>query len=119
MVPTTDLLFLRLMWALPWALLARYVASYHFSLFPPPFIVCRALKVLSPTLYVTPQGVAKEASDIIITDDNFSSIVKAISWGRNIYDSIAKFLVFQVTFCSLVGYTPVRWTCSSVELQSV
>jgi len=42
-------------------------------------------------------GVAKEASDIIITDDNFSSIVKAISWGRNIYDSIAKFLVFQLT----------------------
>eukprot|EP00047_Mylnosiga_fluctuans_P017411 m.61258 g.61258 ORF g.61258 m.61258 type:complete len:1336 (-) comp7066_c0_seq1:118-4125(-) len=42
-------------------------------------------------------GVAKEASDIIITDDNFSSIVKAISWGRNVYDSISKFLVFQLT----------------------
>eukprot|EP00055_Hartaetosiga_balthica_P018791 m.135364 g.135364 ORF g.135364 m.135364 type:complete len:1429 (-) comp9952_c0_seq1:212-4498(-) len=41
--------------------------------------------------------VAKEASDIIITDDNFSSIVKAISWGRNVYDSISKFLVFQLT----------------------
>ena len=42
-------------------------------------------------------GVAKQASDIIITDDNFSSIVKAISWGRNVYDSISKFLVFQLT----------------------
>eukprot|EP00051_Salpingoeca_urceolata_P001296 m.39842 g.39842 ORF g.39842 m.39842 type:complete len:1317 (-) comp11313_c0_seq1:125-4075(-) len=42
-------------------------------------------------------AVAKQASDIIITDDNFSSIVKAISWGRNVYDSISKFLVFQLT----------------------
>ena len=41
--------------------------------------------------------VAKEASDIILTDDNFSSIVKAIMWGRNVYDSIAKFLQFQLT----------------------
>lgn len=41
--------------------------------------------------------VAKNASDIIITDDNFSSIVKAISWGRNVYDSISKFLTFQLT----------------------
>ena len=41
--------------------------------------------------------VAKEASDIILTDDNFSSIVKAVLWGRNVYDSIAKFLQFQLT----------------------
>ncbi|XP_012275647.1 plasma membrane calcium-transporting ATPase 3 isoform X7 [Orussus abietinus] len=41
--------------------------------------------------------VAKEASDIILTDDNFSSIVKAVMWGRNVYDSIAKFLQFQLT----------------------
>lgn len=40
---------------------------------------------------------AKEASDIILTDDNFSSIVKAVMWGRNVYDSIAKFLQFQLT----------------------
>ena len=49
-----------------------------------------------------PQGiagtdVAKEASDIILTDDNFSSIVKAVMWGRNVYDSISKFLQFQLT----------------------
>lgn len=49
-----------------------------------------------------PQGiagtdVAKEASDIILTDDNFTSIVKAVMWGRNVYDSIAKFLQFQLT----------------------
>lgn len=41
--------------------------------------------------------VAKEASDIILTDDNFSSIVKAVKWGRNVYDSISKFLQFQLT----------------------
>lgn len=40
---------------------------------------------------------AKEASDIILTDDNFSSIVKAVMWGRNVYDSISKFLQFQLT----------------------
>ena len=53
--------------------------------------------------------VAKEASDIILTDDNFNSIVKAVMWGRNVYDSIAKFLQFQLTVnvvavvCAFVG----------------
>jgi calcium-translocating P-type ATPase len=41
--------------------------------------------------------VAKGVSDIVITDDNFASIIVAISWGRNVYDCIAKFLVFQLT----------------------
>lgn len=41
--------------------------------------------------------VAKCASDIILLDDNFNSIVKAIVWGRNIYDSVKKFLQFQLT----------------------
>lgn len=36
--------------------------------------------------------IAKQAADIILLDDNFRSIVKAIIWGRNIYDSIKKFL---------------------------
>ena len=34
--------------------------------------------------------VAKEASDIILTDDYFNSIVKAVLWGRNVYDSIGR-----------------------------
>jgi P-type Ca2+ transporter type 2B len=42
-------------------------------------------------------SVAKDASDIILMDDNFSSIVNAIKWGRNVYDSISKFLQFQLT----------------------
>lgn len=41
--------------------------------------------------------VAKEAGDIIITDDNFSSIEKAILYGRTIFKSIRKFLIFQLT----------------------
>jgi P-type E1-E2 ATPase len=36
--------------------------------------------------------VAKEASDIVLLDDNFASIIVAILWGRNIYSSIRKFL---------------------------
>lgn len=38
--------------------------------------------------------VAKEASDIILLDDNFGSIITSIKWGRNVYDSIRKFLQF-------------------------
>ena len=41
--------------------------------------------------------VAKNASDIVIMDDNFKSIVRTVIWGRNIYDSIKKFLQFQLT----------------------
>lgn len=36
--------------------------------------------------------VARDASAIILLDDNFNSIVKAVMWGRNIYDAIRKFL---------------------------
>ena len=36
--------------------------------------------------------VAKEAAGIILLDDNFNSIVTACKWGRNIFDSIRKFL---------------------------
>ena len=46
--------------------------------------------------------IAKEASDIVIMDNNFSSLVVAIIYGRNIYDNIRKFLQFQLTvnFCA-------------------
>jgi len=49
--------------------------------------------------------VAKNASDVIIMDDNFVSIVAAVKWGRCVYDNICKFLQFQltvnITACSL------------------
>ena len=48
--------------------------------------------------------IAKQASDIIIIDNNFTSIVIAIIYGRNIYDNIRKFLQFQlsVNFCACI-----------------
>jgi len=47
--------------------------------------------------------VAKEASDIVILDDNFMSISKAILYGRTIFKSIRKFIIFQLTinFCAV------------------
>ncbi len=53
--------------------------------------------------------VAKEASDIILLDNNFYSITKAILYGRTIFKSIRKFIIFQLTvnfcavFLSIVG----------------
>ncbi len=46
--------------------------------------------------------IAKESSDIIIINNNFSSLLIAIIYGRNIYDNIRKFLQFQLTvnFCA-------------------
>jgi Ca2+-transporting ATPase len=41
--------------------------------------------------------VAKESGDIVIMDDNFSSITNAIRYGRTIFKSIRKFIVFQLT----------------------
>jgi len=46
---------------------------------------------------ITGTEVAKEASDIILLDDNFASIITAIRWGRNIYTNVRKFLQFQLT----------------------
>jgi Ca2+ transporting ATPase len=40
---------------------------------------------------------AREAADIILMDDNFASIVRAVLWGRNIYDNIQRFIQFQLT----------------------
>lgn len=41
--------------------------------------------------------VAKEASDIVIMDDNFKSIEESIKWGRIVFDNIRKFVQFQLT----------------------
>ena len=46
---------------------------------------------------ITGTEVAKEASDIILMDDNFASIVKAIMWGRCVNDAVRKFLQFQIS----------------------
>jgi hypothetical protein len=36
-------------------------------------------------------------TDVVLLDDNFASIVKAVMWGRNVFDAIRKFLQFQLT----------------------
>ncbi|KAF7547256.1 hypothetical protein G7046_g9059 [Stylonectria norvegica] len=82
-------------------------------------ILVRTLKELGETVAVTGDGtndapalkmadigfsmgiagteVAKEASSIILLDDNFASIVKGMMWGRAVNDSVKKFLQFQLT----------------------
>ena len=63
--------------------------------------------------------VAKEASDIILMDDNFASIVKAIMWGRCVNDAVRKFLQFQIsTNVTAVVITFVT-AVASVEESSV
>lgn len=52
-------------------------------------------------------SVAKEASDITIMDNSFTSITKAVMWGRSLYQNIQRFILFQLTVnvvaCLIVG----------------
>ena len=57
--------------------------------------------------------ITKEASDIVLLDDSFSTIVKAISFGRNVYKNLQRFILFQLSInvsalfiivvCALLG----------------
>ena len=49
--------------------------------------------------------VAKEAADIVIMDDNFSSIVKSVLWGRSVFANLRKFLQASHQWCLHVGCT--------------
>ncbi|KAI1100796.1 calcium-translocating P-type ATPase [Jackrogersella minutella] len=60
--------------------------------------------------------VAKEASAIILMDDNFASIVKALKWGRAVNDAVKRFLQFQLTVnVTAVALTFVTAVSSSDE----
>ncbi|OTA90141.1 hypothetical protein M434DRAFT_97878 [Hypoxylon sp. CO27-5] len=60
--------------------------------------------------------VAKEASAIILMDDNFTSIVKALKWGRAVNDAVKRFLQFQLTVnVTAVVLTFVTAVSSSTE----
>ncbi|KAG1551035.1 hypothetical protein G6F51_002092 [Rhizopus arrhizus] len=74
---------------------------------------------------ITGTEVAKEASSIILMDDNFASIVKAIMWGRCVNDSVKKFLEFQITvnitaviltFISAVASSKQKSVLTAVQL---
>ncbi|CAL5400730.1 unnamed protein product [Camellia sinensis] len=58
-----------------------------------------ALKEADIGLSMGIQGteVAKESSDIVILDDNFTSVVTVLRWGRCVYNNIQKFIQFQLT----------------------
>jgi len=46
---------------------------------------------------ITGTEVSKEASDIVLLDDSFTTIVKAVQWGRGIYENFQRFIQFQLT----------------------
>jgi Ca2+-transporting ATPase len=48
--------------------------------------------------------VSKEAAVMILTDDNFATIVNAVDYGRNLYDNLLKYLRFQMA--TLVPTSP-------------
>ncbi|MDO4587715.1 MAG: cation-translocating P-type ATPase [Planctomycetia bacterium] len=58
---------------------------------------------------ITGTEVAKEASDIVLVDDNFKSIVTGVWWGRTLFQNIQRFLQFQLSvnvvalLCALIG----------------
>ncbi|KAF5206860.1 Calcium-transporting ATPase 10, plasma membrane-type [Thalictrum thalictroides] len=65
--------------------------------------------------------VAKESSDIIILDDNFSSVVKVVRWGRSVYANIQKFIQFQLTVnvAALIINVVAAVTTGEVPLNAV
>ena len=63
---------------------------------------------------ITGTKVAQGAADIVILDDRFSSIVRAMMWGRSVYDNIRKFLQFQLTV-NLVALSVVFISACSGE----
>ncbi|MFC2154249.1 cation-translocating P-type ATPase [Candidatus Altiarchaeota archaeon] len=69
--------------------------------------------------------VSKEASDMVLTDDNFTSIVAAVEEGRGIYDNIRKFFAYLISgnivevaviFLSIVSGLPVALTAAQILL---
>lgn len=64
--------------------------------------------------------VAKEASAIILMDDNFASIVKAIMWGRAVNDSVKKFLqVFHLNWIRVEFHRLILTSSSKLRSTSL
>jgi Ca2+-transporting ATPase len=70
-------------------------------------------------MFIVGTQVAKAAAEINILDDNFASIVKAVVWGRSVYDNIRKFVQFQLTInivalaVSLIGACSVFFVANA------
>ncbi len=60
-------------------------------------------------------SVAKEASDITIMDNSFSSITKAVMWGRSLYQNIQRFVLFQLTINIVACFIVVIGAFSGTE----
>lgn len=60
-------------------------------------------------------SVAKEASDITILDNSFSSITQAVIWGRSLYKNIQRFIIFQMTINVVACITVLLGTFLGVE----
>ena len=54
---------------------------------------------------ITGTAVTKAAADMILSDDNYATIIKAVSIGRNVYDNLVRFIRFQMAAC--YGYITV------------
>merc|ERR1719336_3718113 len=84
-----------------------------------------ALKSANVGLSMGIQGtdVAKRASDIVIMDDNFASIVKTVMWGRSVFDNIRKFVQFQLTVnvvaLCLALFAPITGKATQTPLTAV
>jgi Ca2+-transporting ATPase len=74
---------------------------------------------------ITGTDVSKEAADMVLTDDNFNTIVKAVEEGRGVYDNIKKFFVFllsgnigevAIIFLSLLMGLPAPLTATQILL---
>jgi Ca2+-transporting ATPase len=65
---------------------------------------------------ITGTEVAKESSDIIILDDDFTSVVKVVRWGRAVYANIQKFIQFQLTVNIVALIINFVAACTSAEV---
>jgi Ca2+-transporting ATPase len=71
---------------------------------------------------ITGTEVTKEASDMVLADDNFATIVEAVKGGRAIYDNIIKFVRFQLStnvsaILTILGASLLGWPVPFTPLQ--
>src|SRR6185503_5440651 len=71
---------------------------------------------------ITGTDVTKEASDMVLTDDNFASIVNAVEEGRSIYDNIRKFVHYLLATNAgevllMFGAVLIGWPAPLVAIQ--